>query len=293
MSIFKKTLKGWLKAESLQMRIRAGLVAVLLSTAASLPAATLLEWNMNEGSGSTAGDSSGNGRNGSFNSDMTAHGSWVAGHTGAAGDFALRFTQPVGPVPRVDWVDAGNPLVLTDNGNFEVEMWLRADGFASEEYLFSVGQAAGTTVSIRADKTLTSNVMSISKVDMTTINTGTGNYSDATINLGSNPINAGAWQHLRLAYTETSPYVNSGSPGTSTMDFYVNGSLAGSAALGYALSDVTNEAHLGNIPGGIWYRTLRGAIDDFKISSIPAVPEASTMTLALLGAMGMFGRRRG
>jgi hypothetical protein len=292
MSIFKKTLKGWLKAESLQMRIRAGIVAVLLSTAASLPAATLLEWNMNEGSGSTVGDSSGNGRNGLFNSDMVTHGSWVAGRTGLAGDSALRFTQPVGPVPRVDWFDAGNPLPLTDNGNFEVEMWLNADSFAAEEYLFSIGQTAGTTVAIRANPALMGYNASINKVGMTTINTGTGTFAETIINLSS-PINSAAWQHIRLSYAETSPYVNSGSPGTSTVDLYVNGSLAGSAALGYALADLTNEAHIGNHPGVIWYRTFRGAIDDFKISSTPAVPEASTMTLALLGAMGMFGRRRG
>lgn len=287
----KTKLLGRLKAESVQMQIRVSLLVVMLCSAASLPAATLLEWNMNEGSGTTAGDSSGNGRDGLFNSDMVTHGSWVAGRTGLAGDFGLRFTQPVGPVPRVDWVDAGNPLGLTDNGNFEVEMWLNADSFAAEEYLFSIGQTAGTTIAIRANPALTGYNASINKVGMTTINTGNGTFAETIINLSS-PINSAAWQHIRLAYTETSPYVNSGSPGTSTVDFYVNGSLAGNVALGYALADLTTEAHIGNHPGGIWYRTFRGAIDDFKISSTPAVPEASTITLALLGVMGMLGRRR-
>ena len=68
------------------------------------------------------------------------------------------------------------------------------------------------------------------------------------------------------------------------MDFYVDGALADTVNLGYALSDVTAEAHIGNIPGGIWFRTFRGDVDDFKISSIP---EPASLTLALFGILGL------
>ena len=282
-------MMGMLKSKSIKWSLAITLFAVVLSVVSTASATTLLEWNMNEGVGSTVGDSSGNSRDGTWNGDLVAAGSWVPGYTGLAGDSAVHFTQPVGPVPRIDWVDAGNPMPLTQNGNFEVEMQVNADGFAAEEYLFSIGQTAGTTIAIRADPSLVANVGSISKLGMTTINTGTGGFTEDVIDITGNELTTAGWQHVRLVYDETSPFVNAGTPGSSTVEFYVDGALADTVALAYALSDVTAEAHIGNIPGGIWFRTFRGDVDAFKVSSIP---EPTSLALALVSVVGLAAVRR-
>ena len=272
------------------MLMGAALVAAMLLAVAPASATTLLEWNMNEGAGSTVGDSSGNSRDGTWNADQIAAGSWVAGHTGLAGDTAVHFTQPVGPVPRIDWSGAAMPL--TQNGNFEVEMWLNADGFAASEVLFLLGAGAGTTVAILADPALTSSVNSISTLGMTTYDNGVPNYANDTIDLTGNELTTTAgWQHIRLVYDEISPFVNAGTPGSSSVEFYVGGNLADTVALTYALADVTAEAHLGNLPTGIWYRTFRGAVDDFKVSST-AIPEPTSLALALVSVVGLVTVRR-
>ncbi len=294
MVISRTRLMGLLKMKSSKMFMGVALAAAVLTSVSTASAAVLLEWNMNEGAGSTVGDSSSNGRNGTWNADLVGAGSWVTGRTGLAGDTAVRFTQPVGPAPRIDWVDAGNAMPLTQNGNFEVEMWLNADGFANSEVFFTLGRTAGTTMALRVSKNLVGNQASISELLLTTIDNSTGFFADNDIDITGNSLNAGTWQQIRVVYNETSPFVDSGTPGSSTMDFYVGPNLANTLNLGYALADLTDEAHIGNLPGGIWYTTFRGAVDDFKVSSNAPIPEPASLVLALFGVVGLaaMGRRR-
>jgi hypothetical protein len=70
-------------------------------------------WTFNEGSGTTAFDSSGNGNNGTINGG--------ASYVNSAGLYALDLDGVD------DWVDMGNPALFDITGSFSLAAWVRID----------------------------------------------------------------------------------------------------------------------------------------------------------------------
>jgi len=89
------------------------LIALVLGLTAGVSAELLVQWNLDEGSGTIASDTSGNGRDGTFNAEPQ----WVAGHSSAG---ALHF-------------DGVDDFVVHDLGQtvtyeaFSVAFWVKAD----------------------------------------------------------------------------------------------------------------------------------------------------------------------
>lgn len=271
----------------LRRRIGVAIVAVAagatgLLSAEPLSAELVLSYDMNEGTGTAVGDSSGNSRHAMMNASLAAQpGNWTTGRSGLAGDNAIHFTQSVGPTGYIVWDDASDPLPLTDGGSFTVEAWIKPDGFAADEYLFAIGETIGTTIALRWDPSLTANATTLNKVAVTTVD---GSFQDNVLALSSgNELTAGEWQHVALTYTETDAT-------NSTLEFFTDGILAGSTNLGYHIEDVTTKVHIGLTPGNVWYRQYRGDVDDFRITAA-AVPEASSGLLVLCGALGALAVR--
>lgn len=249
------------------------IVSLLASTA---NAQTQVFYEMNEGAGTAVADSSGFGRDATINAflDSQPNPVWVPGHTGAAGDFGVHFDQEVSANPMIEWANLGDPIQMTDGGSFTVEAQLKPDGFAADEYIFSIGTGLGTTVNLRWSPTVAGNQTSLDRVIV-----GVGNTDVGSILL-SDQIVAGQWQNLSLVYTATGA--------TSTFEILRDNSLSGSLAWGSQIGSDPLEFQIGHTPSNIWYRSYRGDVDDFKIT---AVPEPATMSLLALGGLLSFCRK--
>lgn len=90
-----------------------GLVATLsLARPGDAQSALVGYWNFNEGSLLTANDSSGNGNTGTLQGTPNVP-TWVAGHTGMAGDYAIHFDQGRVRVPNSPSLQITNQFTLT------------------------------------------------------------------------------------------------------------------------------------------------------------------------------------
>ena len=96
------------------------LIILVLVLAADTPAELMVQWNLDEGSGTIVSDTSGNGRDGIFNGEPQ----WVAGHNSAG---ALHF-------------DGVDDFVVHDLGQtetfptFSVAFWVKADTLGQPVY---------------------------------------------------------------------------------------------------------------------------------------------------------------
>ncbi|MCE9609222.1 MAG: autotransporter-associated beta strand repeat-containing protein [Chthoniobacter sp.] len=115
-------------------RLLAGLCAILL-TAPATDAALVGYWNFNEGSGTTANDSTANHNNGTLESIGGGVPAWVAGHTGVGTDKALTFNQGVVRVP-----DAASLHLTT---TFTLAAWT-IESNSNYGHLFVAGETSTT-----------------------------------------------------------------------------------------------------------------------------------------------------
>ena len=214
---------------------------------------TLVLYHMDEGSGTAIADASSYGRDAILNTDLASQsGEWVAGQAGFGN--AVHFDQVVSANPMIVWDDPGDSMLILSTSSFTVEAQINPDGFVNEEYIFSIGSGLGSTVSLRWTPSLAGNQTSLNGVTV-----GVGNTDVATITL-SDQLVAGQWQNLALVYTETGA--------TSTFEIYRDGNLSGSAAWGSQIGPNPTELQIGHTPGNIWYRSYRGAVDEFRISDV-------------------------
>jgi len=88
-------------------------------------------WNFNEGSGTTAADSSSNGNDGTLVGTPT----WVAGHTGGVGDFALEFDKGT-----TDGVQVSDHPSLDLGSSFTIAAWVYDRG---SDFGYVIGRDIG------------------------------------------------------------------------------------------------------------------------------------------------------
>jgi len=89
-------------------------------------------WAFDDGSGTTTADSSGVGNPGTLIAGGGGLASWVAGHTGLSGDYALRFQGYTG---RDNIPITNGPANLGITNAFTMELWARYDYFSTYEFL--------------------------------------------------------------------------------------------------------------------------------------------------------------
>jgi len=91
-------------------------------------------WKLNENSGTTAGDSSGNGYNGTVNSAT-----WTTGKSGSA----LHFDG------TNDWVNLGNPSGLNFSGQITIAAWIKATSTSSTRNIVAHGYTSSPKAEVR------------------------------------------------------------------------------------------------------------------------------------------------
>ncbi|MHB9071678.1 MAG: LamG-like jellyroll fold domain-containing protein [Sedimentisphaerales bacterium] len=246
-------------------------VTVMLAAAMCVTASatTLLQYNMNEESGSAILDSSGGGRDATMTAGLTrisdpGYGSAV-NNVMAVADRAIR------------WSDASKPIEFQNLNTFTVEARINPTNFDQEGLLFSFGSGEGSAVGVvwDYDKAWGN---ALGRLYVVTFTSG-WQYKAIDFNL-SNTFVTNQWQDFKLLYKKTSEF-------TSTYEIYKNGNLLGSANNSYKIGNPADQLSLIEISGGVWYRQYEGAIDEFKVTE---VPEPATMVI--LGLGGLFLARR-
>ena len=192
-------------------------------------------WKLDETSGLTASDSSGSGNHGAL-TNMTGD-EWTPGQI----DGALEFDG------TDDRVDIGTLDVA--GGAMTISMWLKADGFGTEQARL-ISKAADATVQGHYWMlgTVSSGGMKLRFLLKTDV--GGTTFLIAT----SGDLAAGEWTHAVAVYDGTE------------MRIYKDGALVGSVAKSGSLS--TNAgvaAAIGNQPPGAGSRPFDGLIDDVRI----------------------------
>lgn len=205
---------------------------LLFSSAAH--AALVAYWKFDEGSGTSASDSSGSNNNGTLNAiPGGAVPTWVAGHTGAVTDKALQFAQGVVTVP--------DTASLHITNTFTVAAWIKDSGSNYGHIFVSGDGTAGT----RKWLLQTSNSGGDSAYFWSTTN---GNFQRKlnfipTLN---------TWRHVAVTYDG------------SAMKSYVDGALVSTINFSSALSAWGPNLYLGGV-GGVNGSGFNGTMDDMVI----------------------------
>jgi RHS repeat-associated protein len=164
-------------------------------------------WKMNEGTGTSVADSSGNGNNGS----MPNGGSWASGV--ASNAVVLDGTN--------DYIDMGDKATLEGNATWTFAGWINPDQFFSsrDNYL------------MYKDKVLRWGFLSAtSRQPSVDIGSGSGNPGWQGAVTSNTQINSNQWTHLAVTYTN------------STVKFYVNGQLTDTTSKTYTMGS-NNKAY--------------------------------------------------
>ncbi len=113
-------------------------VVLMLGLILTIPAEAELVgwWKLDDGSGTTAIDSSGNGNHGTLINSPE----WqTAGDNVKVGSSALEFDFPTdGSTTSSDYVDCGNKPEFDITDNITLALWVKSDGFRQRyQYFFS------------------------------------------------------------------------------------------------------------------------------------------------------------
>ena len=201
-------------------------------TCASCGNGLLGHWSLDEGSGATSADSSGNTNTATFSLTPT----WTTGHTGAAGDHALTFDGATNYLnaPIGSWFGFDNPLTAS--------AWVYATSTSNGPIFGVTGAPPGGGWNMPFLSILGSSVYGWI-------------YNNAQM---SATVSLNAWHFLTVTYDPT---------GSPTSKLYVDGALAASAAGSYsssAVSDTLTTYLSGVKPPGAMNQHLNGTIDDLR-----------------------------
>jgi len=243
--------------------------ALMLLVSGSAHAALVGHWALDDGSGTTASDSSGNGNTGTLNGDTA----WTTGHIGS-GAAAFDGTG--------DYINVPDSASLAVSTGITVAFWVNfASNPGGQKPL--VGQAASlssttgwsvsllTTGGINASQGVTGGVGGNNKQLTSTGTAGTG-----------------SWQHIA--------YVGQISGGNLIMTIFINGIASGTQTVtATALADSTAALRLGNIQTTYYtgslddVRVYNNALSEAEIKAL--IPEPATVCLLGLGALALLRRR--
>ncbi len=215
---------------------------LVLSLAVSAQASLVGHWEFDEGSGSTAFDSSGNGHDGTISGAEWVAGGWDG--TGYSLDFDGQGSDRVSvgsfnvtgeAISIACWFKARN---LDTPGN-DPRMVSKAIAGSNEDHWFMVSSSRQSGIKVLRFRLKTDGTTGEIKADTTT---GT--------------IETDVWIHVAVTWDG------------ETMRIYKNGVEVGSLAKGGTLStDSTAKVAIGNQPAGTGDRPFDGLIDDVRIYS--------------------------
>lgn len=185
-------------------------------------------WSMDEGSGSTAADSSGNGNNGTLSGPV-----WTAGNRGGA----LSFDG------TNDYVNAGNPAGLKLTGAMTLSAWIKIDTVSGNGRIISKQGYTGSrgwSLNVEASGVGAFQIASNSS-SLVTVNT-------------SAALPTGQWVHLAGVYE----------PGTA-LRIYVNGVLSNSNSVSVPAAQYNSNLNvwIGARPSSECY--FDGDIDEVRV----------------------------
>jgi len=194
-------------------------------------------WKLDDGSGTTAIDSSGNGNHGTLINSPE----WqTTGDNVKVGSSALEFDFPTdGSTTSSDYVDCGNKPDFNITDNITLALWVKSDGFRQRyQYFFSKDTGNGGYSVIRNAETRNCRVV---------FNGLSGQYF-AT---GSTVIDDDQWHHLAASYDIS----------TGAVAFYTDGLLEVSEAASGSIPTNDLSLHI----GGRDVRNCNAIIDDVRI----------------------------
>ncbi|RAU98608.1 LamG-like jellyroll fold domain-containing protein [Paenibacillus sp. YN15] len=203
-------------------------VANLASTSTTVPD-LIAHWSLNETSGTTAADNSGNDIDGTLTNGPV----WTAGHTNGA----LSFDG------TDDYINLGNPAALRLTGAMTLSAWVYVDTFTHAGRIIAKQGAAsnrGWTLNVESDGKASFQI-------------ATNSTTVQLVNSAS-AIPTGQWVHLAGVYE----------PGTA-LRIYVNGTLSNSNTTSIAASQYNNtlNVNIGRRPSGDLY--FDGKIDEVRV----------------------------
>ena len=203
-------------------------------------------WKFDEGSGSTAYDSTENNNDGTLYGEMATSTSPNSGWTTGKHGSALSFDGVD------DYVDLGNDSSIEPGtGDFTVGLWMKSNQVADQKYtLFMKGQAGSKGIRLQFDDGVNAGKLLATILDVD---------SDSVYTVTESTYNDNEWHYVSVVVDRDS----------SEFKIYVDGSIAGEPASLSAIGDITNATygwHLGK-QRTAYLLYYDGLLDDIRFYS--------------------------
>jgi hypothetical protein len=208
------------------------LMVLVLSLAGSTSANLVGYWKFDEGSGTIAHDSSGNGNDGTFNGDPQ----WVTGYFGGALEFD----------GSGDWLDCGSDPSLSISGAVTMTAWIKVNTLGLDQ------KVGGNQDNANGGYKMT--FYSNNKVEFevrNSSNAGTLNRDVA----GGTILQTGEWYHVAGVYSQADGYIRT----------YVNGVLDRELATTTVLGASPGPFRIGCEPFTTSSYNFNGVMDDLRV----------------------------
>ena len=196
------------RSNYMQFAFVVSLASAFLSNVSSVQAALVGYWNFDEGVGTTAADTSGNGFNGTLQSNATLP-SWDlgGGASGDATDHALQFQGGTAHVGSQ--VNLGNPALLQLTGSRTTAFWLNGPLPASRLSVLGKNYSHEGTMHIYA----AGNMLLYHGDEPNPAIEGSGAHSTVSSGTSGDVVTANTWAHV--IYTRDTV--------AQTQEYYING----------------------------------------------------------------------
>jgi hypothetical protein len=208
------------------------LMVLVLSLAGRASADLAGYWKFDEGSGTIAHDSSGNGNDGTFNGDPQ----WVTGYFGGALEFD----------GSGDWLDCGSDPSLSISGAVTMTAWIKVNTLGLDQ------KVGGNQDNANGGYKMT--VFTNNKVEFevrNSSNAGTLNRNEA----GGTILETGEWYHFAGVYSQADGYIRT----------YVNGVLDRELATTAVLGASPGPFRIGCEPFNTGSYNFDGVMDELRV----------------------------
>jgi len=221
--------------------------SIVAGTTVTPPAGLIAHWKFDEGSGTTASDSSGNGNNGTLTNGPL----WITGKSGRAIQF-----DKIDDVVKID-----APTAFDNLPQLTISAWINPKSAGEGGFGRIIEKADGVTNPTTRGWNLY--VTSSNQIAFA------ANFASANLDRRSsaNTLTLNQWQYVTLTWD--------GSSSVSGVHFYVNGNevtyATNTSGSGTRVLDDTEDLRIGNNESGA--RTFDGAIDEVKVYNRALTPE--------------------